>query len=392
METKKEVEIVCRDFEIFCNYLLEKDVKLSKTTKYIRKKDCFALNQLLQVKEPFEKATRFQTHYPVIHFFYYIALNYRILGINYSGMTIHKGKNYEKFEQCTAFEKYMLFVVTAFHDVRFAEEDFTAKIYLRALMQLLWENHATAGNEYLMKSEGLRCFVMDRGKMTSILEELCIIHRFEDILPENAHGPDKINLKLLSLFEIAVAPFYNMIKAEDYWLTIDIEACLKPYMEFWNVQYQESNISSLFLTSETENLDGAVDLEVKIRHTNVMRVIRMNLEDTLYDLHEMIQEAVQFDNDHLFEFQFGQGMLKERYTISEAMTSGIERDVEDTSLASLDLYKGLQFSYLFDYGDEWWFDIKVLNILEHAVEKSKVIKAVGEAPEQYPCYDEEEFW
>ena len=52
----------------------------------------------------------------------------------------------------------------------------------------------------------------------------------------------------------------------------------------------------------------------------------------------------------------------------------------------------MKFSYLFDFGDMWWFDIKVLDILDFTVEKSEVIKEVNPAPEQYPQYDEEEYW
>lgn len=59
-----------------------------------------------------------------------------------------------------------------------------------------------------------------------------------------------------------------------------------------------------------------MDLEVKSRYTDVVRVIRMNLSDTLYSLHKMIQEVVQFDDDHLFEFYVGMGMFKQTYSMS----------------------------------------------------------------------------
>ena len=84
MQTTKAMEKVCRDFSIFCDYVLENRIKLSKTTGYISKKDCFELNKLISVKESYEKATRTQNQYPVIHFFYYVALKYRILEIDYS--------------------------------------------------------------------------------------------------------------------------------------------------------------------------------------------------------------------------------------------------------------------------------------------------------------------
>lgn len=38
------------------------------------------------------------------------------------------------------------------------------------------------------------------------------------------------------------------------------------------------------------------------------------------------------------------------------------------------------------------FAIKVLETWEGAVKGPEIIKAVDDAPEQYPCYEEEEGW
>lgn len=134
-----------------------------------------------------------------------------------------------------------------------------------------------------------------------------------------------------------------------------------------------------------------IDLEVSLRGTKCIRVIRMNMEDSLYDLHEMIQRAVDFDDDHLFEFTVGRGAMKRVYTLPEAMNSGRDLSVE-TSLGELDLRKGQVFTYLFDFGDMWQFGIKVLEIREGTIKKPEVIKSEGDAPEQYPYYEEEESW
>jgi hypothetical protein len=43
--------------------------------------------------------------------------------------------------------------------------------------------------------------------------------------------------------------------------------------------------------------------------------------------------------------------------------------------------------YLFDYGDEWRFKVRVHAIDEDApedVEYPRIVQSVGEAPEQYP--------
>ena len=76
---EKEAEKVCHDFDMFCEYLLEKKVKLSKGSGNIGKKACFELNSLFTVKEDFEKPTRLQKDYPVINFFYFFAVSKGIL-------------------------------------------------------------------------------------------------------------------------------------------------------------------------------------------------------------------------------------------------------------------------------------------------------------------------
>ena len=47
--------------------------------------------------------------------------------------------------------------------------------------------------------------------------------------------------------------------------------------------------------------------------------------------------------------------------------------------------------YLFDYGDEWWHEITLLSTYNSDKNLSfpKLIKKVGDSPDQYPDYDEE---
>ena len=74
---------------------------------------------------------------------------------------------------------------------------------------------------------------------------------------------------------------------------------------------------------------------------------------------------------------------KSAVTLPEAINRDTECNV-DICLGELGLRKGQTFTCLFDYGDHWQFDIKVMEIREGMVEMPEVIKAVGNAPEQYP--------
>lgn len=68
-------------------------------------------------------------------------------------------------------------------------------------------------------------------------------------------------------------------------------------------------------------------------------------------------------------------------------------DVQSTTLAALNFKQGKRFLYLFDYGDEWRFNVRV-----HAINKDAdpelaypiLVESVGNAPSQYEEEDEEE--
>ena len=59
-------------------------------------------------------------------------------------------------------------------------------------------------------------------------------------------------------------------------------------------------------------------------------------------------------------------------------------------LGRLGLEKGDKFKYLFDFGDEWRFQCRVMQELEEKTKSFRVIKAVGDPPAQYPGWDDEE--
>lgn len=178
---------------------------------------------------------------------------------------------------------------------------------------------------------------------------------------------------------------------------------------------------------------------------NVSRKIEMREDQTLAILHEAIQDAYDFDDDHMYSF-FMSGKAwdsKTEYSLpdeefdflptdnfSEAeefvdileklrtffnkedkldalnappeladlseflenTEDNIERNVLTTTLADLNLKKRKRFLYLFDYGDEWHFNIKVQDIgvaSDDAHGYPRIFDEVGEAPPQYPNYDDE---
>lgn len=382
---EEEAAAVCQDFSVFCNYVLRGDVKLSKQTGFIGKKDCFEINKLFLFKEEYDKPTRFQTRYTIIHYFYYVAVKYRILEINESGTAMRQGINYQIYQEASVLERYILFFVVLLHDRRFAENEYLFGRSMAHFLEWAKKNKEKAGDVSILTSDIVHDIYMEKtGKIMPYLEELRIVKVLKVQKSERIMEDISWEVELLPLLELA-ADVYGSVHVEDAVSKDELtrccfEDCLRRYVP----EQKNIEILKMFGEAKEEDLNHAIDLEIKTRYTNCVRVIRMNISYTLYDLHDVIQQAFEFDNDHLFAFYVGQGMLKKTYTLEEAAMSFEEESVEETSIGSLGLREGQKFSYLFDFGDMWWFDIKVLKMTEDTVQNPQIIKAVNDAPLQYP--------
>ena len=123
--------------------------------------------------------------------------------------------------------------------------------------------------------------------------------------------------------------------------------------------------------------------------TGCYRHIRIGEQETLDRLHEVILDAFDFDDDHAHAF-----FMDDRYWSSvRAYYSDYVDDAEkyssDVTLRQLQLEKGDKFKFLFDFGDEWRFQCKVLRELEERTDIPGTVRTVGEAPVQYTDCEEE---
>ena len=115
---------------------------------------------------------------------------------------------------------------------------------------------------------------------------------------------------------------------------------------------------------------------------------------TLGDLHFAILEMIGFDNDHLYDFFAGRRSSNRKYIFSEDENWDQRESVFcSTTLESIyPLPKNMKLFYIFDYGDNWTFRIvktrKKSKEIENIVEYPRVLKGVGENPDQYPIYDD----
>ncbi len=124
--------------------------------------------------------------------------------------------------------------------------------------------------------------------------------------------------------------------------------------------------------------------------TGCYRHIQISANATLYKLHKAILGAFDFEDDHAHAFFMDNHWWSEGAAFFSMKLHGDERLTKSYKLEKLGLSKGSQFKYIFDFGEEWRFQCKLLREIEEQTAKPTVIKSVGVAPEQYPDFEEEE--
>ena len=112
---------------------------------------------------------------------------------------------------------------------------------------------------------------------------------------------------------------------------------------------------------------------------------------TLEDLHKATQKAVDFDDDHLYEFYIARTERSRERISFDDENEGL---YECTLSSVFPLETGKKFFYLFDYGDNWLFQITPSRKKPFSpvagIKYPRVIAEFGTKPQQYPDWDEDE--
>ncbi len=125
---------------------------------------------------------------------------------------------------------------------------------------------------------------------------------------------------------------------------------------------------------------------------SVWRRIELRGDQTLDDLHNAIQEAFGWDNDHLYAFFLSGEAWDDATTYESPMGDG--RHADRYRLEHLSLGVGQRFLYLFDFGDQLEHSVKLEAIVPGGVQKGvtypRISERHGANVPQYPDLDEDE--
>ena len=125
--------------------------------------------------------------------------------------------------------------------------------------------------------------------------------------------------------------------------------------------------------------------------TGCYRHIQISESATLLRLSSAILNSVDFMDDHLHSFFMNNRAWEPdaEYACPGGEMDGARGSTDKVKLSKFNLNKGDKFLYIFDYGDEWRFQIKVLRVIDKPTKKPLVLKSVGEI-HQYGYDDDDE--
>ena len=157
-----------------------------------------------------------------------------------------------------------------------------------------------------------------------------------------------------------------------------IQPVLQPYFPEWE------NIIEL---PKMEPGTGIYVFKVSLH--NIWRRIAISSEMTLWDLSQLILQAVDFDSDHLDMFSYKNQLGRTVQAFHPYMDDS--PTTEEVKIGDLPLVPGSMMEYVFDFGDHWEFQVQLeeINTDDSRDDYGEIIASKGKAPEQYPDYEED---
>lgn len=437
MYTAKEADIerTVRDFDAFCSYLEQKRPKLTKSRRELGKKDCYEINVLMSRPREVDGPKYLQPVYLTVNLFFHIALETGVF-IQAPGRNgdIHlvPGPKLRIYKDLNLFSKYMFlfrsywtwldYSALYFDNAALLGHFIDTRIGFEALKKKKPGERVFADiedfNNYSAGNPVHRFFVC-AGAVIFHLRDFGFWECEEAFIKQKVlAGKNDPNVKAVtpSAFGLAMIraclerPYevYNekpdALIMEKAWADEYLAPVLKelgiekavaaikkePFEKAFEGIFPAKALDLAAINAMFGNSDRPVDIGgnvyiFKVTYKRgVWRRIRLSSAHTLHHLHEAIQEAYDFDDDHLYAF-FMDGKPWTGKTYWSPHSDGPPY-ADKTLTGMLGLKRGQRFLYLFDFGDEWNFNVQVDKILQSDMPpvRPAIIESCGEAPEQYP--------
>ncbi|MDJ0574740.1 MAG: plasmid pRiA4b ORF-3 family protein [Xenococcaceae cyanobacterium MO_234.B1] len=157
----------------------------------------------------------------------------------------------------------------------------------------------------------------------------------------------------------------------------ELQPTLQPYFPEWQ---------NTLTIPEPESCAGVYIFKVYLG--KIWRRIAISSQMTLEDLSSLILESVNFDSDHLDMFRY-KNQIGRTVEISHPYADGFP-STHEVCIGDLPLREGASMIYIFDFGDWWEFNVQLEKIATDDLRTNygAIIESYGEAPPQYPDWEE----
>jgi len=394
---ENNIKAVISEFDRFMEFNDRERPILSAKLGVFGKKDSFKLNMLLNNKREVSVPNYNQDLYPAIDLMFELAL----LGKLYVKASNEKGKlnlvktpNLESYQSLNEYEKYVFLLQTYWTKYDF-EEKFGRWLDMSAFYNTLVHiANAKLGQVIVKNDQDSSERMYSEG--AAFFHQLKFFGFGELELNEGAKGKYEDTIKEFypNIWGIATSKFL-LNEVFMYWNRRNANLLLPPAKRKTLAKEKGDPFNAfkkIFTNKKVMKTVEAIDMVVKsgvysfkvTLSRSVWRKIKLSHNHTLRDLHEAIQEAFFFDDDHLYAFYIGGNERNGRPIYCERAREG-GATADETRIADLELYKGQKIYYLFDFGDEWRFDVELIEIDKEAplLLKPMMIESKGIAPDQY---------
>ncbi len=402
------------DFEAFLRYLESKPAMPLTAAGDLKSADLWALNDRVNYKAPDYVTPRSrQIDYPLLGFLFQVATSSRLFLVQFGKATTLQANRarLDAYHQLTLEERYVFLLETAWCHLDWATLDGDdrsgqgAAWFREGVTQLL-KNPIDVPVRVIARSytkddapDTVQAFVSanvyirmgywfgwydvrelptpsKRDKYSFEFEQITLAEWGRECLTVlHQRRPFHLwNQNAFSLFE------------PDADATYEEAVAVNVFVEPFRTLLDEPDLVSLYPINPNPP-KGTYWLRVELPNHKVSRTIAMPAEETLEGFHEAIQDAFNFDNDHLYIFCLN---LRNPYNGPQYYDPRTEPGwadgdpADEATLASLNLYEGQRLLYIFDFGNRWEFFITLERHLPNETTKTtKVIDKVGKAPRQY---------
>ncbi|MHB8127192.1 MAG: IS1096 element passenger TnpR family protein [Desulfitobacteriaceae bacterium] len=431
-----------RDFGVFAEFLSNNRVMLTPKSQHLAKATLHQLNKLMATYVTEDNPNFNQLSYPLLNLFYHLALNGKLLrkvqakGDRYE---LQPTERYNRYQDLRSVEKYFFLLETLWIQVDWKELNSTSwrydvgqnignvfKFVSKQVPNKVIKVDSAQDKIFKHLLDSLNQHVLTLSffglwEVTKDEEAVSILYSKYDFRASTFTPSEFGVVMAATLATVRDLPSWNVPIRREYGEDnlipgasfsrhnkyILIQDIIKEFKTGKKTRYYKQvksdfigeqfiqAFSGFFAPGELDTTliwkqpktDGNYTFKVLLNKKTWRRIV-LSGKHTLEDMHMIIQEAFEFNNDHLYSF-FMDGKA---WSHNSFKCTYVDQGpyVTEAIIGELGLESGDEILYLFDYGDQWEFKV----LLEHKDEGgSRVLKPVitarhGESPEQYPSWDE----